>query len=279
MQPDNSIHPNRKKVLLIAVISLVFVAAIVVTIVILRQVIGQTTKLSSASDIISSYSIKPISALSTYQQQSDIPVPIQYQLSGQAYSINVTAGKTVTFQPTNGTNLGSPSTVQSQTANFMKKDGLTKANTYWSSDKIVQYTNFASSSTVCQLVSPDAKAKSDQTNNYALACIDINSINKEYSSIKKLLSIHDKTQPTVTFTQAIRNTQSKGDVSFSIINLMAKNKQYKLLFAAVDDNWDYIGDLAAGDPKYAGSKYIVTPEIETKISDSKYNGFIVSQIH
>ena len=51
-----------------------------------------------------------------------------------------------------------------------------------------------------------------------------------------------------------------------------------LLFANVGNTTEFLADLAAGDQSFNNGKYNITPEVTRKISDPKYNGFLLRQI-
>ena len=51
-----------------------------------------------------------------------------------------------------------------------------------------------------------------------------------------------------------------------------------LLFANVGKTTEFLADLAAGDQSFNNGKYNITPEVTRKISDPKYNGFLLRQI-
>jgi hypothetical protein len=145
-----------------------------------------------------------------------------------------------------------------------------------------QISVYANDKIVCQLTDsqPIASAPANALRYHTIACVNVSDIKQEYLQIEKLLTIYRKTNKLIAFSSASRITATNGSIAYSIINLAATNYTYpRLLFAAVNDSWSYIGDLSAGDLKYSTGEYIITPEIKTKISDPKYQGFITKEIH
>jgi hypothetical protein len=51
-----------------------------------------------------------------------------------------------------------------------------------------------------------------------------------------------------------------------------------LLFAAVDNNWAYIGDVGGGDAMSSNGKYTLTAQVEAAIHDQKYGDFLVHNL-
>lgn len=284
MQDSNTKHEIIKRIALI-VLAVIVVALIAVgTVLILKNINQKTTdniSLESATNIVSDY-IKPdaIASLSSdkYQQQTNNSYIIGYKSSNQTYSINITTKDSVLFYANQKPESDSTKDIQDQTIAFMAQKKLNKIESPTTADKNVQYTTFVGLLTVCQLIDYLPPTESGMLPYHQISCADNSLIEQEYLDIEKLLSIYRESQTLPVFTQANKYTESKDEVSYSIIFLTKQSSESQLLFAAVDNNWTYIGDLMAGDPKYSNAKYIITPEIKDKISDPKYNNFLIDKL-
>lgn len=51
-----------------------------------------------------------------------------------------------------------------------------------------------------------------------------------------------------------------------------------LLFGTTHGATEYIADLSEGNEQYNNGKYTITPEVRAKISDPKYEGFLLQQL-
>jgi hypothetical protein len=49
-----------------------------------------------------------------------------------------------------------------------------------------------------------------------------------------------------------------------------------LLFAAIDTNWTYIGDIGSGTS--SNGKYVLMPDVKAAISDPKYGDFLKKHV-
>lgn len=284
MYYNSSSHTIIKKVVFGLLIIGAFLLAALGMVVVLKNVTQKTadsTKTASAADIISAYGApNTISGLSTalYQQQTDtsIEANVQYKLSGQTYAITVPTKQSLMFYEVNKSQQDDSATIQNQTATFMQTKGLDKTESpVPTTAKDLNILTFTNDTTVCQLTDSQLPASADTPRFHGLACVDKSAIKQEYTAIEKLLSIYKQSHQLATFTQAMRLTASEGNKSYAIITLITDKSPSRLLFAAIDKNWVYIGDLSTNNAKYANAKYTITPEILQAISDPKYGDFLV----
>jgi len=266
--------------LIIAMFALIITMTITILFMIKPFQKNQTSKISPTS-IISNY-IKPgvITGLSTdlYSQQSNLAATIQYRLGNKDYSVNIATKDSLIFYALNKTQKNDASLIQNQTLKFLKQYGLTKTSNSSTASDVMLTTTYSNSDNVCQLVDFNPSTVFSVSTYHEISCTDSKAIINEYSTIENLLNIYKKIQKVTDLTKAIRFTAKDKDVSYSIIYLTTQTSQLSLLFAAVNNNWEYIGDLSAGDIKYISGKYIITPEIKSKISNSKYKGFLLNNI-
>jgi len=211
-----------------------------------------------------------------YQQQKDdtSDAHITYKSSSHDYSVSIPTKYHTLFYAKNTSNKDDTKTIQDQTTSFLLSKGYNKVETPASSSTPVSVT-YASQKAVCQLTG--SGPISDSPTYYALACVDMTGIDQEYTAIEKLLSLYKASHQLASFTQAIRSTVTEDNKSLSIINLTEDKSHHSFLFAAIDTNWEYIGDLS-GTTTSSG-KYTITPEVNTALHNPKYGDFLTKNIH
>jgi|GEM_PF-1321996 len=286
MQQDNhnsSRKPHRK--LFIIVISILLLAlSSLATVFILNRVATteKNSKAISASEVIKNINgAADIASLSSglYQKQINNSSSVSFELNGKAYSVYVQTKMSTLYFAVSKSQPNDDSSVQSQITALMNKYELVKASGPNTSTSDLTYTTFAGYKAVCQLEDSNPPANSGMLRSHKISCVDKTDITNEYAAIEKLLTIHDKSQAGIKFTKALRITKTDKTVAYSVIYLSKDTAQSTLLFAAVNDSWEYLGDLSSGDAKYSTGQYIITPELKTLISNPKYNGLIVQEIH
>lgn len=286
MQQDNqtSNHKTYRKFFIIVISILLLALFSIATVFILKSVVtnDNNSKAISASEVIKNINASgDIASLSSklYQKQINNSSSVNFELNGKSYSVSVQTKMSTLFFAVSKSQSNDDSLVQTQITTFMNKYGLGKASSPDNSTNELAYTTFAGYKAVCQLEDANPPANSGMLRSHKISCADKTDIDNEYTAIEKLLAIHDKSQAAIKFTKALRIAKTDKNVSYSTIYLSNDKAQSILLFAAVNDSWEYLGDLLAGDTKYSTGMYIITPEIKVKISDPKYNGLIVQEIH
>jgi hypothetical protein len=285
--PQPVVMTNRKKIIMIVIIGVIFIAAVFGMIFILTYVLpssSKSTKEATSSTVVIADYIAPkaIAGLSSsiYNQQSVSAAAVSYKLTGHNYITSTATSNTVTFFSISKSQKNDSAAIQSQTTTFMKNLGLDLVNNSGiTAVKDSAITTYANDKVACQLTDSTGTLANNSPRYHSIACADTSAIGQEYIAIEKLLAIYKKAHSLPSISQVIRAVASKDNISYTILNITASNGYLRLLFAAVDNNWEYIGDLANGDQKYNTGKYIITPEVQSKISDPKYKGFIVSEIH
>ena len=284
MHYNSSSHTIIKKVVFGLLIIGAFLLTALGMVVILKNMTQKTTsstKPTSAADIISAYSgPETIIGLSSklYQPQIDASIEaiVQYKLSGHTYGVTVPTKHSLMFYAVNKSQPDDSATIQSQTATFMQQKGFAKAESPAPiATTGLQYTTFSNDTAVCQLTDSQQPASTDTLRFHSLACVDRSTIEQEYTATEKLLSIYKQSHQLAAFAQATRFTASEGNKSYAIVGFTVQTSPSRLLFAAVDNNWLYLGDLATNNPKYANAKYTITPDILRAISDPKYGDFLI----
>jgi hypothetical protein len=242
---------------------------------------NNTTSLN-ASQVISAYSQpEAIASLTskTYEQQNIGSGTLTYKLSPHTYSVNQETSNFVNFYATNTSVKDDTKTVTTQTDTFMKNHGLTKDDfTPKSSDST--YSTYSNGVAICQLensVKPSNPV--DYVQQHTLACADKTTLETEYSKTDKLLKLYTTTEKLPQFNQSIRYQKDDSNKSYAILNLISESKKYSLLFASVDNDWEYVGDLINSTPDRKSGNYTISQAMYEKISAAKYGDFITSDIH
>ncbi len=235
-------------------------------------------------DIISVYS-KPgsIAGLprNIYKMQLSYASAVIYKTSAHTYEIVTPTSKSVKFTSIFQTKTDDTTAVKDQTKTFMEKNGF-KIASFNPKDmaSVVTYTTFKSNDAVCQLSRVNKSSTSDSPSYYSLSCADISAIDSEYSKTENLLSVYKNQQQTLpSFTKSVTISKTEGNKAYSIVVLSGAGVHNKLLFAAIDNEWEYLGDLSAGITAGSKVKYALTPELKAKINDTEYGTFISKDIY
>ncbi len=203
---------------------------------------------------------------------------INYKDDVNKYYITVTVDDTqqsVRYTPINKSQDDDSKTVISQTTDFMKKLYLDVDSYNPTNTDLIKYQTYSNSTLVCQLQIRRGTSDATSSNIYTLSCLNKSVFNTEYIKIDKLLGIYSKSQELPVFTGATDNSKTEGNKSYSILSLIVDSgNRYRLLFASIDDKWDYLGTLSTGTAR----KSTITPEIQTKMSDPKYGDFLTANI-
>jgi uncharacterized membrane protein YheB (UPF0754 family) len=264
-----------KKAILVLVGVVVFLGASVGTVLFLRTVISKgkdTLSSSTANEAIDKLSSSNIFDSKTYSSHPNSTFVLDYKPVGKKYSVSITTSKSLGYYATNQ-NSNQQSNIISQVRNYMQGEGFVdKGQVQKGSSKVDTFENLA---TVCQLITTtDTSIK----NSYRIACISVIDAKKQYDKVDRLIGIYNQGQSPLSFTRANITTSTKENISYSILSLTNNNKTNSLLFAAVNNNWEYLGDITMNTDKIP-NKYKINEELQEKISDPKYKGFITSEIH
>lgn len=169
--------------------------------------------------------------------------------------------------------------VQEQVQAFMAERGYKKGNnTASATSKNPSFVTFENNIAVCQLSSAQSAENSTLPSYHKLSCVSKEIIAKEYEAINALLDIYQKDHQPISTTEAIRTVISEGNKSLATLNLLNDNKQTSLLFAAIDNSWEYIGNLSEGDASNAGGKYAISPQVQQAMANPKYGDFLTKNI-
>lgn len=158
---------------------------------------------------------------------------------------------------------------------YLTKSGLSKIEPA----SPVVYTVFDGEHTACQLV---AIQKTIRPATISVACVTKETITNTYGEIDKLLALSSSSN-NLTPANIQRITISEGNKTLTTFNVYgADNKAASLLFAAIGDSWEYLGDrpLSAGttEANPTGINRQLSSELKVKIADPKYGDFLKKNI-
>lgn len=286
-QSPREIWIRRLTIVGIAVVILAVVA--VGTVFVLKSLVPKKISSSimsvSADETVALYGAPgAITGLSEnlYEQQvyDGSSIPVIYKTPERSFAVSTLTSQNVLFYSKSKSAQNDIQAIQQQTDTFMKAKGYQRvANSTDSKSTGVQYATFVSDAAVCQLISSSPSSSQPDTEipvSHQLACAEKQAISDEYVQTDKLLKLYSGKQ-LPSYTSVTRTVVTEGDKSFATLSLRNKTKSPMLLFAAVHDQWSFIADLN-GSTGESNSKYVITPDIKTKLGDPKYGGFLMKYI-
>lgn len=289
MQDEQQKRKTIAKRIIIAVVVLITVFAVGVGVALLLKNVSNLAKdqtgtntpggtgapvsnAPSAASLIAEY-VKPEGMrvfTEDYQLQQDTTAPsrIFYEADGKKYEVSVSTEHYALFYAQDGKARADAATVEAQTTSFLQGEGFKK-----STPSTASTTTYTNSGSVCQLTkSPQAPAY------YLMACADKADVDTEYATVERLLGIYKKSHQVAAFTRALSTTIASDNKTMTTLSLTVPNKHPVLLFAAVNGNWAYIGDVGSGDASTSNGKYSLTAEVQTAIHDPKYGDFLAKNL-
>lgn len=198
--------------------------------------------------------------------------------STASYVINTPTQHTVLFTAKDTAHSDDTTIVQSQTTTFMEQRDYKKIDNAGSA-RVTQptFTTYENDKAVCQLSSSRPEKGSSIPPFFVVSCVDKTAIQKEYSAINALLALAKNAGQSSTFTEASRATKTEGNKSLATLNLIENDKISSLLFAAIDDNWSYLGSLS-DDKAESNGKFAISAEVRQAMSDPKWGDFLTKNI-
>jgi hypothetical protein len=239
----------------------------------------------SAAEVLKEYS-KPeaIKALSTneftIQTGEASEGSVVYRSSTASYIITTPAKSDIMFVAKKPTTTDTTNTVQEQTTTFMKEKGLEKAGNVGSArSENPSYVTYQNDKTVCSLVStsPTGGEGTSLLPYHELSCADKTAIQDEYAATDKLLALYKSAGGNAPFTETTRQTKAEGNKTLAIVSLINDEQSISLLFASINDQWTYIGNLNDSSGTSNG-KYAVSDQVRQAVADPKYGGFLAKNI-
>lgn len=235
-----------------------------------------TSTALSAASVVSDYTapsaIQSLSDNYQLQQDSTASSYITYKADNQTYTISVPTTHSALFYAKSTSQPNDMQSVQTQTTSFMQSRSYTKANT--STDPSTPVTTYTNQGSVCQLTS----APTSMPAYYQVACADKADVQKVYSTTQTLLALYQKSHQLDSFTQAISSTITSDNKAMTTISLTTTHGYPILLFAAINNDWAFIGDIGGTAGGTSNGKYVLTPDVKTAIHDPKYGDFLTHNL-
>ena len=287
MQPDytpsESKRPRLKYVVYVIVALAIPVVSFWMTSAIFHAVTPSKVASSSSSpalNISAALAAYPnaISRLQTNYQQTPgtLSSMVHYQKPSSAYGIDVATSNALSFTAKSTTPADDTPQIQTQTISFFKSKDLTEQTSPKYSTPTNTYTTLVGASAVCQLEASIPIA--GQVKTVSLSCMSQSDIDKEYSFIDQLVGLYEKANSKLSFTHASRNLVTSDNKSLSILRLSGGSSEPALLFAAVDNQWEYIAQLSDGPSAASNGKYVPSDELTAALKNPKYGDFLINNI-
>lgn len=294
---DNSttkqFQPKKKsplKPILVSLASLVVVVGIgVATAMLLKQNLvkestgeqQQTKPAKSAREILEELTKNNAIALFTteaYTLSNPQGSLVQAKPEGKDYAISIQSKHDARYAATEKASKDTGEAVE-QIKKFASDQGLRLVDSIQQNDTSNQYLSFKNSATFCELHINKPASDSELTNRtatYNFVCADAKVFNDQYELASKLLGIYNNSNMRPSQVDIL--SESQDDIGYHLLYAKQDDKPYLLLFGRVGSTIEYIANLAEGDTQYNNGKYNITPEVRAKISDPKYNGYLLKQI-
>ncbi|MGV9001953.1 MAG: hypothetical protein ACOH18_03275 [Candidatus Saccharimonadaceae bacterium] len=214
--------------------------------------------------------------LNLYTIQNDTPVgiaTINYTKEG-SYATSIAATDSVGFSQKDVAASKNPTVVKDSIETFLNTNGLKKIAP--SAENSLS-TLFDSEQTTCQLIDLPTNGSTGAT--LTMSCIEKSTINNQYSAIDKHLQMYkDEKGSSLNPSTILSNTIKENNKTLNILNIYGSDKSaVTLLFAAIDENWEYIGSRTLSTDAGDGKTTIDTSlsdELQTNIHNAKYDGFL-----
>lgn len=286
MQPTQSASRNALKYTVYIAGGLILVTTIALGVVyFLKNVIPKATNSLTPTQVTAASPNEVIEAVKNPEtikdlsdkyllQNSDTTTHVVYRGGNRNYTVSTPTKLQAMYSAKNGKDAGDLQKIQDQITTFMQSKGYDKINnTGTATSENPSYLTYASTGAVCQLTtSKPAEGAPTLLPYVAVACVEKGTVDQEYTAIDTLLTIYKQTQALPDFSEIIRTTKTDADKSMAILSLSGGQDTPSLLFAAIDDNWTYIGNLNGSGA--TNGKYTITPEMRTRINDPKYGDFL-----
>lgn len=217
-----------------------------------------------------------IKALENYQEQfTDVPSgQIVATLHGKNYAISLPTKHSVLFFAKTPGQQSDLAAAQEQISTFMAEKGYSRTENTGAASKSENplYITYKSNVGICQLASAQP-AQQGGLAYHTISCGENTAISQEYAAIETLLALYKKEQTPPSFTEASRTTVTEGNKTLSFLSLIGENNTM-LLFAAIDNNWEYIGNVGQSGSGDSNGKYAISDEVRTKMDDARWGDFL-----
>lgn len=288
---------NKLNFKLIVGTGVIFIIVGVLSVIILGKIAPQkqsssdkvtkTIVILKPADVIKQYQKQgEIKDLTTLYQKKDAPITglntISYIVS-KSYATHVTATDFVQFEQKDKTAQKNHTSIKASTESFLVKSGLDKKPNPQTGDNPT-YTVFDSDQTTCQLIDLPPMIKNGAL--LGLACVKKSVINDQYATINKLLALFSGNKADIASPEFIRlNTIKEANKTLSttdVYGIGLKKTAISLFFAAIDDKWEYIGQLPLStgttETNQTAISRNISGELKTAINNQKYGDFLKKNV-
>lgn len=238
--------------------------------------------ISSAEEIIKDIK-KPgaIDALATsYTENKTTTTGLADINYTQKYLVIQPASDFALFVHKDATKASNDAAVVSEIESFLASKGLTKVEP--TSSIPSPYTLFDSDITTCQVLS--LSKMNDRAASLTIGCIKKETITDTFKSVDSLLALYTKSSSKELTPTTIKPVSfSEGNKTLTTLNVYGpEDKATSLLFAAIDNDWEYLGErpLSTGTTQASptGIDRSLSPELKAKIANPKYEGFLTKYV-
>jgi len=166
--------------------------------------------------------------------------------------------------------------LKTATETFLVEAGLVRTKDQLKYDGLV-YTTYDSKNAICQISDFDSTVYGVAT--YGVACVAKTLITDQYKKIDDLMALYNPSDPPGTPTKIYTNAQlEEGNKKLETLTVAYSDTvSTTLIFAAIDDKWEYIGERAIPNPDVA-STFVMSAELKSAISDAKWGTFLQKNV-
>lgn len=278
-------NPPRLKRMAAIIVGLLLVGAIAAGVILLiRNMTPKTNNESGSqtvtpgSEVIKAVRIPgTIKSLEKYTQQTNAAdtARVIFKSDTHTYTISVPAKESVLFVAPTPDPQANVAATEEELERFIISQGYDKTdNTGQAATSPPKYFTFKSSAgAACQVMSSQPTEAQQMLAFYQIACVDSAAISGEYSSLEMLFSLYKKQGGMPAFTNATQTRTTEDNKSLSIVTLNGDGTKTSLLFAAIDNNWEFIGNVT-GNQAGSNGKFSISAETRSKIDDSRWGNFL-----
>lgn len=213
-------------------------------------------------------------AFENYQEQVTETPSGQITLTGDGknYAINLPTKYSVLFFAKTPGPQNDISTVEQQLSSFMAEKGYNKTENTGQikTSENPSFVTYKSNAGMCQLASAQPTTQEGLAY-HTVSCSESAAISQEYTAIDTLLALYKKQQELPAFTQANRTTKTAENKTLALLALNGQSNSL-LLFAAIDNNWEFIGNVGGGAD--SNGKYAISDDVRSKIDDTRWGDFL-----
>lgn len=218
------------------------------------------------------------SKLTGYTLDSVTPNSIMsYAPNNVPYTVQISVPDSVQFERSSNSNPGNLSQVIKNGTSYLAGYGFTKVTEHIVTN--ATELTYASHANVCKIY--DNLDTINESSKYGLACADKKLFSSEYNAIKPLIAIYYKSNSTAGIKGIVRVTHTEANISVSLLSITpqdSKASAYTLIFASIDNKWEYVGQRIAPSIDIKNS-FNIPSDLKVAISNPKYKGLITKYVY